>query len=367
MSRDNEFDREDLDGIEPDDASGSDLEHIRVFSIADGEDDDDAELERETAEAHPDKPVLATVLADLEAGRRVYADLYGLSDLTADDLALLAARWPLIDAGIRESVVREAFDIGVEDYRMHFTRLFLFATGDSEPGVRQGAVTALQTEEDPDVATRLLDILRDDPSDDVRSEAAHSLGPFVMLAEWEELPSDLSERLATSLFQVAEDETGSWHVRRRAAESAAAFGPSQRVNSLVQRLYDEDEMGLRASALYAAGRGNQRDWLPVAIEEFENEDAEIRFEAARASGLFGDVDALPGLSELARLEEDVDVRHAAITAIGEIGGQGAIRILMRLADSAPAADTDVIDDALVEASLETDPLSFDIDPRTRDQ
>lgn len=364
MTQDNEFDHDAIDEMNDfesdDETSDSSLENIRVFSIEEGEDDDD--LDVETAEAHPDKPVLATVLADLEQGQRVYADLYGLSDLGTADLTMLESRWPLIDAEIRESVIREAFDISVEDYRMHFGRLFLFASSDVDPRVRQQAVTALQAEEEPAAADRLLDVLREDPSDDVRSEAARSLGPYVMLAEWEELPVELAERLSHGLFKVAEDESESWHVRRRAAESAAAFGPGQRVNSLVQRLYDEDEMGLRASALYAAGRGNQRDWLVVAIEEFENEDAEIRFEAARATGMFGDVDALPGLSELARLDEDVDVRHAAIAAVGEIGGQGAIRILMRLSESAPAADTEVIDDALVEASLETDPLSFGVDP-----
>lgn len=364
MTQDNEFDHDpdELPGdFEPDDeTSGSSLENLRVFSIEEGEDDDDLDLE--TDEAHPPKPSLATVLADLEHGRRVYADLYGLSDLGAEDLALLESRWPLIDPDIRVSIVREAFDISLDDYRMQFGRLFLFATRDPDSRVRQQAITALHYEEDPAAAERLLEILGNDQSDDVRAEAARSLGPYVMLAEWEELPGELAERLSQSLFTVAEDEAESWNVRRRAVESAAAFGPSSRVNGLVQRLYDEDELGLRASALYAAGRGNQRDWLAVAIEEFENEDAEIRFEAARATGMFADVEALPGLSELARLDEDVDVRHAAIAAIGEIGGQGAIRILMRLAESAPATDTAVIDDALVEASLETDPLSFGVDP-----
>lgn len=364
MTRDNEFDHDPFDEVDDDgldDASSDpELDNVRVFSIEDGEDDDDLELE--TAEAHPPKPALATVLDDLEAGRRTYTDLHGLSDLAVQDLVLLESRWPMIAADVRESVVREAGDIGREDYRLHFGRLFLFAAGDPEPRVRQQAITALHDDEDPAAAVRLLDILRDDPSDDVRSEAARSLGPYVMLSEWEELPVDLAERLSRALFTIAEDEAESWHVRRRAAESAAAFGPSQRVNALVQRLYDEDELGLRASALYAAGRGNQRDWLVVAIEEFENEDAEIRFEAARAAGMFDDVDALPGLSELARLDEDTDVRHAAIAAIGEIGGQGAIRILTRLAESAPAPDIAVIDDAIVEASLETDPLSIGVDP-----
>jgi HEAT repeat protein len=302
------------------------------------------------------------VLADLERGERFYADLYGFSDLTTADLSVLESRWHLIDPELRASVVREAFDIGQEDVRLHLTRLFLFASHDDAPEVRQLAVSALGFEADPGAATRLLEILESESSEDIRSEAANSLGPYVTLAEWEELPPDLGRQLADKLFAIAENEEESWHVRRRAAESAAGFGPNERVNQLVQRLYDEDEIGLRASALYAAGRGNQRNWLAVAIEELENEDSEIRFEASRSCGMFGDVDALPGLSELAKGDEDVDVRHAAIAAIGEIGGRGAIRILNRLAESAPEGDQEVIGDALVEASLETDPLSFGADP-----
>lgn len=358
MPQDNEFENNGFEDDEPgDDSPELDLEQVRVFSI---EDEDDDDLDLETTGAIPDKPSLEEVLGDLERGERLYADLLGFSDLSTIELTMLESRWPRIAPALRASVVREAFDIGQEDFKLQFTRLFLFATNDDDPQVRQHAVAALGFEEDPQAAERLLDMLRDDLSDDVRGEAAKSLGPYVMLAEWEELSTSLAERLSHQLFEVAGDEDESWHVRRRAAESAAAFGPNDRVNQLVQRMYDEDEIGLRASALYAAGRGNQRTWLPVAIEEFSNDDAEIRFEAARSAGMFGDVDALPGLSELARKDHDVDVRHAAIAAIGEIGGACANRILMRLAESAPESDQEVIDDAMIEASLESDPLSFGV-------
>jgi hypothetical protein len=360
MTQDNDFEHDAYEDDESGEVSPElDLEQVRVFSI---EDEDEDDLDLETAEAIPAKPSLEDVLGDLERGERFYADLLGFSDLSNLDLALLESSWPRITPELRASVVREAFDLGQEDFKLQFSRLFLFATNDDDLQVRQIAVSALGFEAEPQAAERLLDILRDDLSDDVRSEAAKSLGPYVMLAEWEELPASLAERLSRQLFSVAEDEDESWHVRRRAAESAAAFGPNERVNRLVQRMYDEDEIGLRASALYAAGRGNQRSWLSVAIEEFGNDDAEIRFEAARSAGMFGDVDALPGLSELAQKDHDVDVRHAAIAAIGEIGGVGANRILMRLYESASESDQEVIDDAMIEASLESDPLSFGVDP-----
>lgn len=336
-----------------------DLDQVRVFSP---EDEDEDDLDAETAEAFPDRPALETVLADLERGERFYADLYGFSDLDADGLDLLRSRWPGLDPALRASVVREAHDLSQEDFELQCGRFFLFATNDDDPEVRQLAAAALGTEVDQAAAERLLEMLAEDPSDDVRARAAHSLGPFAEYAAFEELPAPLGQRIERALFAVAEDEDESWHVRRRAAEAVAALGPDPRVNRLVSRMYEEEELGLRASALYAAGRGNQREWLTAAIEEFSSDDAEIRFEAARAAGLFDDVEALPGLSELAKDDEDVEVRHAAITAIGEIGGQGAIRILRRLHEVAPESDQDVIDDAMMEASLEQDPFLFGLDP-----
>lgn len=358
MPQDNDLDLFDDEGPE-EESSGLDLdaENVRIFSIDDEEDD----LDLETVESIPEKPELSTVLANLRNGERIYADLHGFSDLSAADLTLLKEQWPLITPELRASVVRESFDISQEEFTFLLARFFLFASHDSETDVRQLAVIALGFEEEPAVATRLLEVLESDESDDVRSEAAKSLGPIATLASWLEYSPELMQQIADCLYAVAENDDESWHVRRRAAESVAAFGPNDRVNRIVQTMYDEEEMGLRASALFAAGRGNQRAWLRVAIEEFENEDSEIRFEAARSTGMFGDVEALPGLSELAKDDEDVDVRHAAITAIGEIGGPGATRILTRLYDDAPESDHDVIDDALIEASLDADPFSFGMD------
>jgi HEAT repeat protein len=184
--------------------------------------------------------------------------------------------------------------------------------------------------------------------------AATSLGSFVLLAEFEELDPAIADRLKRDLFAVAEDEDESWHVRRGAAESAAAFGPSPQVEALVQRLWEEDELGLRPGAVHMIGRGNLQDWLPTVRELLTDEDPALRFEAVHAVGLMGDLESLPELSEIALHDEDVDFRHQAITSIGTIGGPRAARILNRLAEQAPAADQEPIANALLEASLDDD-------------
>jgi HEAT repeat protein len=323
----------------------------RVFS-PDDEDDDD--LETPVAE---NKPAIGEVIGHLQAGDLRYADLIGFSDLSAAGLETLAAGWDVIAPELRASVVREASDIASDNVFLEFSRFFLLASHDDDAIVRQLAVQALGNPLGEGVEPRLIEVLERDPEDDVRVAAATSLGPWAEYAEMGETGPDLRDAIASALFGVAERESESWHLRRRATESAAIFGPDDRVNRLIQQMYDEDENGLRASAMYSAGRANQRQWLPVVLEELTNEDAELRFEAARAAGIFGDVDALPPLSELAKDDEDTDVRHAAIMAIGEIGGRGAIRILNRLAEMAPEGDQEVIDLALIEASLDDSPFA----------
>ena len=45
----------------------------------------------------------------------------------------------------------------------------------------------------------------------------------------------MAARIERVLFDLAENEDESWHIRRRAAEAAAIFGPGPRVNALIQR------------------------------------------------------------------------------------------------------------------------------------
>ena len=116
-------------------------------------------------------------------------------------------------------------------------------------------------------------------------------------------------------------------------------------------MYEEDDSGLRSSAVFAMGRSLNQRWYSTILNEFANDDAEVRYEAARAIGHFGDTSALPGLVTLAK-DEDDEVRLAAIAAIGDIGGRAAQRVLQNLADQAGSdAEIDALDEALTEAAL----------------
>ncbi len=330
-----------------------DDERLRVFSI-DSPEDDDLEVE----EPMPEKPDIETVLTLLEQGEVRPATLVGLSDLTSEEVNLVRKRWSDLPDETRIAVVRAVVEMSEDRADFHFGRLFRLALVDDAPEVRQLAIGGLWEDEGSDLPTLFGRLARGDQSEDVRAQAAQGLGRFAEMAESGKLDATATSSIRRTLFDMAADENESWNVRRRAIESAAVFSTEPRLNSLIQALYDEDELGLRATAVFAMGRTMSPRWLPTVINEFVSDDAEIRYEAARASGQFNDVDALPGLSELAK-DEDLEVRLAAISSIGAIGGSGALRILRRLAEDAPESDVDAIDDALIEAAISADPLSLD--------
>jgi HEAT repeat protein len=328
--------------------------HLRVFSIDSAGADDDAEAE----EAPLEKPKVGAVLDMLEQGEVRPAILIGLSDLSADEVNLVRKRWADLPDETRVAVLRAVVEMTEDRVDFHFGRLLRLALVDDAAEVRQLAISGLWEDEGSDLPTLLGRLARGDESEDVRAQAAQGLARFVDMAETGKLDATTTSSIRRTLFDTATDENESWHVRRRALESAAAFGTDPRLIPLIEELYNEDELGLRATAIFAMGRTMAPRWLPMIINEFVSDDAEIRYEAARASGQLNDVEALPGLSELAK-DEDLEVRLAAIASIGAIGGSAALRILRRLAEDAPDTDEDAIDDALIEAAIVTDPLSID--------
>ena len=297
---------------------------------------------------------VAAALAALRRGTVRASDVAALSDLSRQATAVLAGEWPSLPEPTRVAIVREMDELAEERIDLNFARALRVALDDESPVVRQLAVTALWEEERGDIVDRLQALAATDPSEDVRAEAAKGLGRFAEQAVAGDLDGTLGERLQAGLTALAADEATPYGLRRRALESVGVFG-GEEINRLIRAAYDSDEQGFQASALFAMGRSLDPRWLEIVFRELASPEAELRFEAARACGAFGDDRAVP---ELARLADDPDteVRHAAIAALGQVGGRAAVRVLRGLADVARESDVDLVDAALEEALGELDPL-----------
>jgi HEAT repeat protein len=335
-----------------------DLEHIRVFLP----EDEDEDLDAAEVEDEP-KPALDEVTAALLRGEYPRSTLVGLSDLTAREAGTFKQAWARVDDRVRETVVSELNDLAEERVDYRFDRALLAMLDDPDAVVRQQAVAGLWEHEDPRFAATLAAIVEGDESEDVRAEAARGLGRFAEMAELGDLDPELADRVTAVLLATLSAPAESMHVRARALESAAVLGGNDTVLDALDDFFEEEDTGFRATALYAMGRSLQARFLPTVLNETSSDDAEIRYEAARAAGFLGDTEALPVLAELAR-DEDAEVRQAAINAMGEIGGTAAARYLRRLAEDASDTEIELIEAALEDASIVSDPLLLEDDDTT---
>lgn len=294
-------------------------------------------------------------LAELRAGSFAYTQLAALSDLSREGARTVEGTWLDIPPNARRSLIVEAAQSTEANVEYQFNRLFRIALHDPEPDIRQHSISALWEDETSSLVAELLSIAESDSSADVRAAAIAVLANSVeRLVDWSDSDA-LIDRIASLVTGIAASDGEPTVTRRQATESLGELNQSPEVRRLIQEAYEHGDQALEAGALAAMGRSLDVRWRPVVRAALKSQDAEIRFEAARSLGLVGTED---DVSELAHLIDDIDldVHQAAILALGEIGGVGAVRVLRTLAQREDPADAEVIQDALENAVSGRDPL-----------
>lgn len=283
------------------------------------------------------------------------SDLVRLSDLNDDDLSQFRKAWSNAEVTRRADVAGKLVSLGEEDVTQDFTRLFKAFLDDPDPGIRIKALEGLELEDKYTAVRPILKTLKSDESAEVREASARAAGKFALLAELGDLPEAVGKDIFDVLLDVLENTSEPIAVRRRALESIAPF-QQELVDNYIEDYYYSQEPNVKASALFAMGRNCQSRWLNFLIDELQNSDSEIRFEAARASGEIGEEEAVPGLLMLLD-DNDHEVQEAAIMALGKIGGQEARQALQQLSKSQDTRIKEAVKSALTELETCEDPLS----------
>jgi len=92
-------------------------------------------------------------------------------------------------------------------------------------------------------------------------------------------------------------------------------------------------VGWRTSALFAMGRSRNELWNNLVLSMLNNNQPDLRLEAARAAGELEITQAVPILLEL--LDDPSDsIRDASIWSLSQIGGEGVRDRLGKLFDEA---------------------------------
>jgi HEAT repeat protein len=91
-------------------------------------------------------------------------------------------------------------------------------------------------------------------------------------------------------------------------------------------------------------------WLKTVIKELASPIASIRYEAVITIGEFGTKEAAEILMKLTS-DKDIEIRFAAIHALGKIGGPKVKRRLISIFNGDDPAAVEVAEEALSELSI----------------
>jgi HEAT repeat protein len=245
--------------------------------------------------------------------------LYRLSDLDSPDLNSLQAAWPRVSVWRRQALLEDLEELSERDFVLSFEAVARLALGDSEPKVRQTAIQVLWEFEERDLIPIFIRMMQADSDVEVRAAAASALGKFVYLGELDKLPARARAELEDSLLAVNQGEDAPL-VRRSALESLGYSGRSE-VAGLIDQAYRSGKRDWLASSLIAMGRSANNRWEQRVLSMLENPSPAIRAAAARAAGELELSAAREPLVEML-LDDDVEVRAAAIWSLSQIGGRG---------------------------------------------
>jgi HEAT repeat protein len=287
-------------------------------------------------------------------GHMSAVDFYEISDLSPEELGQFASAWDPLTIERQRTIATTMVELAEDNPELDFTAIYkLCLKGDDEP-LLQIVMDGLWELEDRSVIPALVEVLRSDKGSEVRSAAASALGRFPLLAQEGKLLARDGEIIHDNLMQILEDEEEPMDVRRRCMEALAPFNTME-INQHITVAYESLDPDFRASSIFAMGRTGEVGWLPILLQELQNEEPTIRYETANACGELGEEDAVPHLILLLE-DDDSEVQLAGIGALGKIGGPLAKKVLTSLAKDGDAN----LEEA---ARIELQDLEFDEDPQ----
>ena len=324
---------------------------------------DEARTDLPLAKPPLEELVRALKCADLTSQTVVPSTLvYGLSDLTGEEFRSLAPVWSRLSADVKHRILRALNEASETLFELNYREIALGCLSDESSFVRSTSIDLLWMDESVETMRRLIDLAESDPDIAVRAEALASLGRFILLGEYEDVPADLAASAQELTYRLHTDAGQPVEIRRRALEALANSSHAE-VKPLIRAAYADGNHDLKLGAVFAMGRSCSKDWQDLLMAELESADSELVYEAIRACGQIQLGESVQRIGEFT-ISDDREIQLMAIWSLGEIGGKRAFEVLSRLEEQAGDDETaKAVDEALDAAgfSLSFASLGLDLD------
>ncbi len=194
-----------------------------------------------------------------------------------------------------------------------FERLLDYVA-DEDAAVRQAVIAALNSIGHPDMAGRVTALLVS-PNPRARESAVRIAGYFGY--------PQCADAMVACCQDAHED------VRRAALEHLPFVDDPRVVQTLIDALH-RDTPRARAAAAHALARVEDEAAVSASVDALGDDDAWVRYFAARTIGHHRVARATPALRHVLAEDPAMQVRLAAVQALGEIGTREAVAILAPL-------------------------------------
>src|SRR5437879_4020141 len=136
-----------------------------------------------------------------------------LSVLDGADLARFTEVWAALPAGARARLIRVLHGAAEQRLRLDFSAVNRLALEDADPQVRQAGVQSAIEDRSPALLKKLLELVRSDPSIEVRFAAAEDLARFTLLGELDDLEPEMTAERKSRLLSIVRDQNQAARVR----------------------------------------------------------------------------------------------------------------------------------------------------------
>jgi HEAT repeat protein len=305
----------------------------------------------------PFQKVLDTLLDESKDIPHRY--LSEFSDIEPAALQSLQETWPRIGLKRKLLLLDRLNALANEDTLVSFDDLGRMLLTDDDPQVRIRALRLLIECEDHRLVPTYVDLLTKDIDTAVRAEAASTLGIFVQMGEFDDIPKDVHRYIEEILLEVLNGEDES-HVRRRSLE-ALGFSSRDEIPVLIESSYNRQDPDWKASAIFAMGRSSDERWAEQVLRSIVSENQNVRLAAVQAAGELELKAARPLLLELLEEEADDVIAGAAIWSLSQIGGEDVRLYIQNLLDNVEDDDQAAfLEEALDNLAFTEDRSIFDL-------